>query len=427
MKKLYLIITIISGCAPIPQSSDNQSENGKVLQLFDIAYEPQIKTIKLTQLGVDSRSQLLPSVTPIGTWSLQLEFDDLRGQRDTYNAQVIHCNHDWTKSTLADLDYLNQYNEFPITTFDFSLDTHIPYVHYKFKLPPVKLPGNYVLLIYRGTDLSDIILSKRFMVYDQKVNLTRQKNLVGQGALASVNQQLNFVINYKNIELINPIENINVTIRQNQRWDNLLQQVKPTFIRESSRDLEFNFIDQEMMFKGENEFRFFDIRSLNYPGRNVATVNKTVRPFEVKIQADKTRNGEVYSSYDDLNGGFNTDNYDFRNAVSGNYANIHFTLASPKIIDGEVFLSGSFTNWNLTTEHKMKYDSSNKEYRAMALLKQGWYDYHYVTKSAKLPKHHFEGSHFETENDYEIFVYYRSFQPQADLLLGYYRLEENPH
>ena len=426
MKKLYFIVTIISGCAPIPQSSDNQSENGKVFQLFDIAYEAQIKTIKLTPIGTDSRSQLLPAVTSLGTWSLQLEFDDLRDQRDTYNAQVIHCNHDWTKSTLSDLDYLSQYNEFPLTTFDFSLDTHIPYVHYKFKLPAVKLPGNYVLLIYRGTDRADIILTKRFMVYDQKVSLARQNNLVGPGALASVNQQLNFVINYENIELTNPIENINVTIRQNQRWDNFLQQVKPTFIRESSRDLEFNFFDPEKMFKGGNEFRFFDIRSLNYPGRNVATVNKIVRPFQVKIQTDKTRNGEAYASYDDLNGEYNTDNYDFRNAVSGNYANVYFTLTSPEPIGGEVFLSGSFTNWSLTNEYKMTYDLSNKEYHAMALLKQGWYDYHYVTKSAKLPKYHFEGSHFETENDYEIFVYYRSFQPQADLLLGYFRFEENP-
>jgi hypothetical protein len=38
----------------------------------------------------------------------------------------------------------------------------------------------------------------------------------------------------------------------------------------------------------------------------------------------------------------------------------------------------------------------------------------------------FEGSHFQTENEYEILVYYRPFKPSADLLIGYVRLMKNP-
>jgi hypothetical protein len=74
----------------------------------------------------------------------------------------------------------------------------------------------------------------------------------------------------------------------------------------------------------------------------------------------------------------------------------------------------------------MNYDETKKEYTGTAFLKQGWYDYQYFVKSASLPSYYFEGTHYETENDYEIFVYYRSFQPQADLLIGYIRLDENP-
>ncbi len=426
MKKLYFtLIILISGCVPIPQSSDFQSDNGKVLQLSDFSYENKIKTVRLTLIGGDSRAQLLPAVTLLGTWNLQLEFDDLRDQRDSYYARIIHCNQNWTKSTLSDLDYMPQYNEFPLTTFDFSLDTHLPYVHYRLRLPAVKLPGNYVVLVYRGSDQADIILTKRFMVYDQKINFLRQGSLVGPGAVANVNQQLNFTISYKNLEVINPMENVNVTIRQNQRWDNLISNIKPSFLRENIRELEYRFFDPEKMLKGGNEFRFFDLRSLNYPGRNVGTVDKTQKPFQVFIQPDKTRQGQAYAVYDDLNGNFNNDNYDFRNAVAGNYANVHFTLLSPEPVNGEVYLSGAFTNWSFTTENKMTYDAIKKEYRGVTFLKQGWYDYQYMVKSASLPPYYFEGSHYETENDYEIFVYYRSFQPQADLLLGYIRLEEN--
>jgi hypothetical protein len=426
MKKSLFLIIAVFGCVPIPQSTDNQSDTGKFLQLIDASYEPQIKTVRLYSPGADSRSEIMPSVIRMGNWTLQLEFDDLRDQRDTYNVRIIHCNQDWTKSTLADLDYMPQYNEFPINTFDFSLDTHTPYVHYRLKLPAVKLPGNYVALVYRGSDRSDIILTKRFMVYDQRISFLRDGSLVGPGAAANANQQLNFTINYKNIDIPNPMENVNVSIRQNQRWDNLVAGIKPSFIRESARELEYRFFDPEKMMKGGNEFRFFDLRSLNYPGRNVGSVDKSQKPFRVFIQTDKSRNGQAYAIYDDLNGNFNNDNYDFRNAVSGNYAIVQFALQSPEPINGKVYLNGAFTNWSFKPEYEMIYDAIKKEYRGTAFLKQGWYDYQYIVKSSTLPPYYLEGTHFETENEYEIFIYYRPFQPQADLLVGYIKLEQNP-
>ena len=73
----------------------------------------------------------------------------------------------------------------------------------------------------------------------------------------------------------------------------------------------------------------------------------------------------------------------------------------------------------------MSYDSAKNTYAARILLKQGWYDYQYLVKSPSLPPYFFEASHFQTENRYEILVYYRSFQPKADLLIGYVRLEKN--
>jgi len=424
-KFLFLAIAAI-GCVPISQSSVIQSNNEKIIQLSDATYEPQIKTVRLFPIGVNYQTQLLPAVTPLGTWSLTLEFDDLQDQRENYYARIIHCDRDWSKSSLSDLDFMNEYNEYPINTFIFSLDTHFPYVHYSFRLPAVKLPGNYVVAVYRGSDRNDIILTRRFMVYDQRVTFSRENSLVGQGALRGTSQQLNFTVNYKNLPVINPMETMNVSIRQNQRWDVYERNIKPSFLRDNIFELEYRFFDPSKMFRGGNEFRFFDLRSLNYPGRNVYRVDKTKRPMEVVIQPDKTRNGESYSIYQDLNGNYTNDNYDYRNAASGSYASIFFALQSPTQIAGDVYLNGAFTNWALSEDYKMTYDSTRKQYQGMAYLKQGWYDYEYVVKSATLPYDYFEGSHFETSNDYEIFVYYKSYQPQADLLVGYLKLEMNP-
>jgi len=421
-----ILICLLCGCTPLTQSTQNSASNPKTLRLMDLAYEPQIRTVVIRPGFNDPQTYLEPAVTQLGEWNLLLEFDDLHNQRDTYYARIIHCNYDWTRSTLMDLDFLYEFNEFAINDFEFSVDTHIPYVHYWVTLPPVKLPGNYVVVVYRGTDKDDIVLSKRFMVFDTRVSFENERNLVGAGNIASLNQQINFTVNYKNLDVINPLESVKVSIRQNKRWDNMATDIKPSFVREIEKQLEYRFFESEKMFKGGNEFRFFDMRSLNNPGRNVARVDRNVRPYEVYIERDKSRKDEAYSQLPDYNGSFIPDNLDYPDPAFTNYANVNFTLAAPNPYPGMVYVTGSFNYWNLDETNEMQYDSASKSYNARILLKQGWYDYQYILKAKTLPPYSLEGSHYETENLYEVLVYYRPFQPQADLLIGYLRLQRNP-
>jgi hypothetical protein len=389
-----------------------------------MVYEDQIKTVLIRTPENDFSSFFMPAVAKLGEVNLALEFDDLTSERNSYYAKLIHCNQDWTKSDLQDLDFLNDFNEIPILNFQFSVNTDIPYVHYSFNLPNVKIPGNYVVMVYRASDKSDLILTRRFMVYDNRISFSSDRNLIGSGAVASLNQQLNFTVNYPHLDILNPLETVNVTIRQNQRWDNLVQGIKPSFVREIDKQLEYRFFDETKMFKGGNEFRFFDLRSIQSPGRNVGSVNKLVKPVEAFIAKDKSRAGQVYSQYNDYNGNYVLDNLDYRDNNFSNYLNVNFILES-KPISGDVYIAGKFTDWKLNDQARMKYDSTTKQYRAKFLLKQGWYDYQYVVDSETLPYYFFEGSHYETENMYEVFVYYKAFQPRADLLIGYMRLEKN--
>lgn len=423
--KVLMVLCVLSGCTPLTQLSQDSSANPKSLQLIDFAYEPQIRTIVIRPASNDPRTYLDPAVTHLGEWNLILEFDDLRDHHDTYYARILHCNYNWTRSELTDLDFLNDFNEFPINNFEFSVDTHIPYAHYRMNLPPVKLPGNYVVVVYRGSDKDDIILSKRFMVFDTRVTFENERNLVGAGNIASLNQQINFTINYRNVDIIDPLGSVKVAIRQNQRWDNMAMDIRPSFVREIEKEIEYRFFEREKMFKGGSEFRFFDLRSLNNPGRNVARVDKTAKPYEVFIEPDKSRQYEAYSQYPDFNGGFIPDDLDYRDPVYNNYSHVNFTLKTPAY-PGNVYVTGGFNYWNLDDVNRMRYDSAQQAYVARILLKQGWYDYQYLVQAAGVPPYQVEGSHYETENFYEIFVYYRPFQPKADLLIGYLRLEKNP-
>jgi hypothetical protein len=426
MKFNILILTIlIWSCTPLAQSTTGVDSQAKVLRNIDFTYEPQIRTMVLRPALGESIDYLQPAVARLGQINyLRLAFDDLRPDRDSYYLRIVHCTRNWEKSGLQDLDFMTDFNEVPVNNFEFSVDTHIPYTRYWVNLPPVKLPGNYLAVVYRGSDKEDIILSKRFMIYDTRITFENEANLVGASSLASLNQQINFSLNYKHIELVNPLENVNVMIRQNQRWDNVAMNIKPSFVREIEKQLEYRFFDEDKMFRGGNEFRFFDLRSLNSPGRNVAVVQKNTKPFEAFIEKDKPKTTEAYSQYVDYNGGFIIDNLDYRDENFTNYAYVNFTLAS-RPVAGNVYVAGGFNYWNANEENLMRYDSARREYQARVLLKQGWYDYQYVVKSSSTPPLFFEGSHFETENVYEIFVYYTAFQPRADLLIGYMRLEKN--
>jgi hypothetical protein len=57
----------------------------------------------------------------------------------------------------------------------------------------------------------------------------------------------------------------------------------------------------------------------------------------------------------------------------------------------------------------------------MLLLKQGYYNYQYalLNSSAKENINFIEGNHYQTRNDYYIYVYYKPVGARYDQLVGY--------
>ena len=387
----------------------------KQLQFYDKSYEEEIRTVMLYPGFAGSRNNLRSAVAPIQNQNLILEFDDLQGERSNYYVKLIHCNHDWSKSLLMDLDFLADYNEFPITEYDLSSNLSFPYVHYSFQVPPVKLPGNYLLIVYRESDQSDILLSRRFMIYTNQASIFQDNQLQGAGTLRGTNQQLNFMVNYSRLDVINPMETIHAVIRQNLRWDNARFNVNPSFIREDKRELEYRFFDQDNHFMAGNEFRFVDFRSLNAPGQNTGRLDRSKRPFHLSVQTDKSREHQLYAQYPDLNGNFVIENLDNPYAAtSGDYVFVTFTLAAPPV-SGQLYILGAMNNWSRSSESRMIYRKDQNIHETTLLLKQGLYNYQYWVESNKTNAYQIDGSHFETENVYEIFIYHRPFKPNADL------------
>lgn len=263
------------------------------------------------------------------------------------------------------------------------------------------------------------------MIYSNDVALMMDGQNQGLGTLSVNNQQLNFKLNYSKLDVVNPMESIQIWVRQNQRWDNAQGNIKPTFIREDRRELEYRFFDKSNQFMAGNEFRFVDFRSLNFPGINTGRLDRSKRPFHLSVLTDKTRDGKAYAQYRDMNGNYVIDNQDNRDpSLSGDYVFVTFTLTSPPLA-GNVHVMGALTDWDHSAATRMDYNRAANAYEKTLFLKQGWYDYQYWVDGANQNSFQLEGSHFETENLYEVFIYYRPFRPQADLLVGYYQLPAN--
>jgi len=397
----------------------------KTLKLEDATYEQEIRTVLCYSAG-PSGTGVPTAVARLDAQNLILEFDDIRENRENYYLRLLHCNFDWTRSQLRDLDIMRDYNEVPINDYTFSMNTHLPYVHYRIAVPPVKLPGNYVAVVYRNSDKDDIVLTRRVLIYQNLMTLMQDDQLAGLGNLKSTNQALNFKVNYTRMEVLNPSTSVHVNIRQNLRWDNARMDIKPNFIREDIKQLEYRYFDMDHSFSAGNEFRFVDFRSLNSPGINTDRMDRRQQPLELYVTPDASRAGLAYTQMPDKNGYFVIDNLDYRHEpwVTCNYLFVNFTLRSPKLAN-DVYVIGAFNGWQREGENRMKW--SNGMYSAKLVLKQGFYDYQYWLPPSKTQdSNELEGNHFQTENVYEVLVYYRPFQPNADILVGYFIIPVNP-
>ncbi|WP_020534004.1 type IX secretion system plug protein domain-containing protein [Flexithrix dorotheae] len=399
----------------------------KTLIYDDFVYENYIRSVVLYPRIALSGDKLIPAIVPISNISsLVLEFDDITDDTDDYKVKLIHCNFDWSPSQYNSAEYLFQYNEFNILNFEYSLNTKLPYVHYMFQLPQVKKSGNYLLVVYRGTDDKDLILSKRFIVYEDFVGVGITVEEYVGGAEARRFQQVKFNVSYGNFPLEMPQENVKVVLRQNYRWDNAITDLKPLFVKEFQKVLDYQYFNEENTFEGLNEFRFFDF-SFNFSGFGVKTVLRNPQINKVQLYPEKTRKGFVYNSQNvnpDYNGRFFTINRETgRGGTEGDYAFVNFTMLSDEVPGKQVYVIGGFNNYQLTDENRLEYSRGLGGYTGNILLKQGRYDYMYTLldpKSKARNEVYFEGSHSQTENEYDVIVYYRGYGSRGDRVVGYH-------
>lgn len=391
--------------------------------LLDKVYSETIRTVVLRPV----RNPLeLPIIKLNSIDRLMLEFDDLGPEFTNFQYTLLHCTHDWKPSAIFKQEYLEGLQEHFISEHEFSMNTWVPYTHYRLTIPNNNIrltkSGNYVLLVYQNDNPNDLILTRRFMVYEEIVNVAGNVIRAVQLEEMNTHQQLNFTISHPGYEIPDPFVDLHVNVMQNGRWDNALLDIKPKFLRNGQ--LDYNF-EGENSFPGGNEFRNFDTKQLTELTMNIRKT-RLEEIWNVFLVPEIPRNAQRYSFWQDANGRFVVRRLNSARPQSeADYAWVDFFLTTDEYLGKEVYVFGQLSDWQVKKDFKLTYDANVRSYRGQILLKQGYFDYQYVLYdpiSRQVDESAIEGSFWETSNEYSIFVYHRELGIRYDRLVGYQML-----
>ncbi|HEY9117369.1 MAG TPA: DUF5103 domain-containing protein, partial [Roseivirga sp.] len=236
------------------------------------------------------------------------------------------------------------------------------------------------------------------------------------------NQRVEVTVNYANLKAVDPRSQFKVVVRQNQRPDLIKFDLPPTYIDENNQMIRYQNLGEPNEFPGTNEFRNFDLGTVTFTGRNVQDVYMDGRVVAAQLRPDQPFN-DAYLQSLDINGQFYIRDLEGRSGGNtGEYVNTTFRLKQAKS-EFDIYVVGEFNGWKRDQNSKMRYDENTESYMLETLVKQGWYNYAYITDGQN--PFEIDGSFFDTENQYEVFVYYRPMGGRGDELIGYSSLYYN--
>lgn len=399
-------------------------------QVPEAVFSDKIKSVQLFPAG----NQLAyPIIRVGGIEQLELHFDDLDANVKNYSYTFQLCNADWTPAMLSHFDYIKGFSQVRLNNYRISSIALTRYTHYQARVPDRNCvpsrSGNYILKVFQDGDTSKLVFTRRMLVIEEKATIGAEVQQPFNGLYFRTHQKIQFrVLLGDKVDVVNPQQQVNVAILQNYRWDNAVKGIKPTFF--ARKTLEYN-TENDAIFPAGKEWRWLDLRSFRLQSDRVADARYGNNSTEIYVRPDLSRSGQKFNFYRDANGRFYLEPTESINPLwQSDYATVHFTYVpeNNRVLPGkEVYLLGALNDYNLTPAAKMTFNPAKGAYEKSLFLKQGYYDYMYVTIDSGDPRRQpvfeeTEGNLWETENEYMILVYYRPLGGRADELIGMNRL-----
>ncbi len=381
------------------------------------------KMINTLQVKVAGEPLSDPIIALNGDNQIEINFDVMDPAFQYFSYSVIHCDADWKKSSLIPLEYMDGFDGLPIEDFANGMGTTVAYTNYQLRIPNndirLKTSGNYVVNIYRENNPSKPVLTACFYVVEPLVDIAAG---ITSNTLIDTNrshQQINFNVNTSRFPISYPQSDLKVFVYQNNRRDNAVTGIMPSNI--SNRQIEYANL-RELIFEAGNEYRRFEFLSNNFNGMGVEDISFHNPYYHVTLRMDASRANRSYIYDRDQNGRFIVNCRSCTDVdTQADYYIVHFALDNPPLLDGKVYISSDLFNNALDERSRMIYNQETGLYEKTCLVKQGLYNYQYLfvpNGKKQGSTSTFEGNYFQTENEYQIFLYYRPMSERYDRLIG---------
>ena len=381
---------------------------------------PQIKSLQ----AVVNQDFMSPAVLRLGTDDiLHIAFDELSHDYHRYTYTLERCEADWTPAQgIFESDWLEGFNAIVIDDHEPSINTIVPYTHYQLQIPNdqcrLKMSGNYRLYII-DDEQQEQLACVEFMVTEQKMSLFMEATTNTDIDLNTSHQQLDITLNYGNLVVTNPQEQIRMVVRQNDRDDNCRRDIPPTFI--NNNGLRWQHC-RPLIFDAGNEYHKYEVLDPSHPTMGIDYIRWDGDQYQVFPFISEPRPHYIYD--EDSDGAFyirNSDNVE--NDIASEYVWVNYRLKTPVLPSGRIMIQGHWTTEAPET-YEMTYDTTTQLYTASILQKQGYYSYQYLWldndgRQQFLPS---EGSFYQTENRYQTYIYYKGTEDRTWRLVSYRQL-----
>ncbi len=377
-------------------------------------FAPDIKTLTLT---VDDDPLLPPYLLFHGRQYIDIEWDQMSHDYKRYRYHIDHCDWDWQPTDgIFESDFLEGLNDQLIEDYEKSFNTTQIYTHYRLRLPSkdirLRLSGNYRVRIYEEDEEDSPVLEARFCIYEREAGIVAQLSSNTDVDFNDRHQQMTLSVGFGALNVFNPEREMKVIVMQNRRWDSRVEGLVPNVRKQNGIEFTHN---RQLIFPAGNEYHRFEILDVHRTATGVDRID-WFEPYYHATLFPATID-HAYSYVEDQNGVYvvrSSDNYD--DWTTAEYVVVHFFLETPRLPGGDVYVSGQWSGQTFNPDCKMEYDEVHQYYHAAVLLKQGYYSYEYIQQDGLTQRT--MGSFFETENEYQVLVYYRQQGSRYDRLVG---------
>ena len=384
----------------------------------DGIFAPGFKSLQVRVEGNPLAPPVINMYTPD---RIIVEFDEMAEEPRYLRYRLLHCNSDWRPSQLVETEYLDGFNQADIDNYALSESTLAHYVHYSLAVPDEDMrptvSGNYLVQVFDEDNPDEVLLQTRFMLNENTASMTSSVTSRTDTDYNNRHQQISLDAGLDGTDVSDPFNDLRLVVVQNGRPDTRRVIDKP--LRIGNRSAVYEHL-ASLIFPAGNEYRRFEMVNVHYPGLGIDHYDFAEPYYHAIIDTDKIRANDRYEYDEDQSGRyfireFNS-NYP---AVDADYIITHFTLESPEMPGMEIYLDGDFVHRRRDADSRMVYDRNRGAYVKTMLLKQGLYNYQYLTYPAgESATAAIEGDKYETVNEYLMLLYHRPPMSRHDRLIG---------